>query len=139
VKRRLSRGLCFSAGWVGKNWTRGIERLDETVFGGELCDMVKVDDMWGGGTGTCSFCRMVDDLQRSRMPIRCGAMVEALEGRGFSSWRVHLQLTFSFRSHCGPGVDSASNVNEHQEYFLWRGDKGGRCVGLTICLHVPIV
>jgi hypothetical protein len=23
----------------------------------------------------------------------------------------------SFRSHYGPGVDSASNRNEHQEYF----------------------
>ena len=31
--------------------------------------------------------------------------------------------------HCGPGVDSASNRNEYQEYFL--GGKGGRCVGLT--------
>ena len=30
------------------------------------------------------------------------------------------------------GVDSASNRNEHQEYFL--GSKGGRCH-----LHVPIV
>ena len=24
----------------------------------------------------------------------------------------------SFRSHCGPGVDSASNRNEYREYFL---------------------
>jgi len=31
--------------------------------------------------------------------------------------------------NCGPGVDSASNRNEYQKYFL-RG-KGGRCVGLT--------
>ena len=29
----------------------------------------------------------------------------------------------------GPGVDSASNRNEYQEYLL--GGKGGRCVGLT--------
>ena len=29
----------------------------------------------------------------------------------------------------GPGVDSASNRNDYQEYFL--GGKGGRCVGLT--------
>jgi hypothetical protein len=29
----------------------------------------------------------------------------------------------------GPGVDSASNRNEYQEYFL--GGKRGRCVGLT--------
>ena len=25
----------------------------------------------------------------------------------------------SFRSHYGPGVDSASNKNEYQECFLW--------------------
>ena len=31
-----------------------------------------------------------------------------------------------------PGVDSASNRNECQEYFLGGGvGKGGRCVGLT--------
>ena len=23
-----------------------------------------------------------------------------------------------FRSHCGPGVDTASNRNEYQEYFV---------------------
>jgi len=27
-------------------------------------------------------------------------------------------LTYTFRSHYGPGVDSASNRNEYQEYFL---------------------
>jgi len=37
-----------------------------------------------------------------------------------------------FRTHYGPEVDSASNINEYQEYFL-RG-KGGRCVGLTTLL-----
>jgi len=37
--------------------------------------------------------------------------------------------TKSFRSHYGPGVDSASNRNECQEYFL--GVKSGRCVRLT--------
>ena len=35
----------------------------------------------------------------------------------------------SFRSHYGPGVDSTSNSNEYQEYFL-RG-KGGHCVRPT--------
>ena len=34
----------------------------------------------------------------------------------------------SFRSHYGPGVDSACNRNEYQEYFS--GGKGGRCVRL---------
>ena len=35
----------------------------------------------------------------------------------------------SFRPRYDPAVDSASNRNEYQEYFL--GGKGGRCVGLT--------
>ena len=43
----------------------------------------------------------------------------------------------SFRLHYGPGVDSASNRNEYQEYFL--GGEGGRCVRLTTCHHpVPL-
>jgi len=63
-------------------------------------------------------------------------LVEALryksEGRGFDSrWcQWNISLTYSFRPHYGPVVDSASNRNEYQEYFL-RG-KGGRCVGMTI-------
>jgi hypothetical protein len=42
------------------------------------------------------------------------------EGSGFDSrWWLHYV----------PRVDSASNRNEYQEYFL--GGKGGQCVGLT--------
>ena len=42
------------------------------------------------------------------------------EGRWFDSRRCHwnFSLTKSFRSHNGPGVDSASNINEYQERFL---------------------
>jgi len=39
----------------------------------------------------------------------------------------------SFRSHYGPGVDSAPNRNEYQEYFP--GGKSGRCVRLTTYHH----
>jgi len=51
-------------------------------------------------------------------------LVEALrykaEGRGFDSRWYHwnFSLTQSFQPHYGPGVDSASNRNEYQEYFL---------------------
>jgi len=51
-------------------------------------------------------------------------LVEALryklEGRGFDSQWCHwnFSLTLSFQLHYGPGVDSASNRNEYQEYFL---------------------
>jgi len=43
-----------------------------------------------------------------------------LEGRWFDSRWFHwnFSLTQSFRSHYGPGVDSASNRNDYQEYFL---------------------
>jgi len=39
----------------------------------------------------------------------------------------------SFQLHYGPGVDSASNRNEYQEYFL--GVKSSRCVRLTTYHH----
>jgi len=39
--------------------------------------------------------------------------------------------------HYGPGVNSASNRNEYQEYFL--GGTGGQCIRLTTYLHpVPL-
>jgi len=61
-------------------------------------------------------------------------LVEALrykpESGGFDSRWCHWNFSLiSFRPHYGPGVDSASNRNEYQEYLL--GGKGGRCVGLT--------
>jgi len=41
-------------------------------------------------------------------------------GRGIDSRWCHWNflVTLSFRSHYGPGVDSASNRNEYQVYFL---------------------
>ena len=55
---------------------------------------------------------------------RGGVVVKALRyipvGRGFNSRWCHWNflVTQSFRSHYGPGVDSASNRNEYQVYFL---------------------
>jgi hypothetical protein len=47
-------------------------------------------------------------------------LVEALrykpEGRGFDFRWCHWIFSFT-RPHYGPGVDSASNRNEYQEYF----------------------
>jgi len=60
-----------------------------------------------------------------------------LGGRGFDSQWCHwnFSVTYSFRPHYGPEVDSASNRNEYQEYFL--EGKGSRCVGLqTYHLYV---
>jgi hypothetical protein len=49
---------------------------------------------------------------------------------GRSRVRVPMRwISSSFQPHYGPGVNSASNRNEHQE-SSW-GVKGGRCVRLT--------
>ena len=71
-------------------------------------------------------------------------LVEALrykpEGRGFDPRWCHwnFSLTQSFRPLYGPGVDSASNRNEYQEYFL--GVKAADASGWQpYHLHVPTV
>ena len=66
------------------------------------------------------------------MPCRRGALRYKPAGREFDFRWSHWNFSViqSFRSHYGRGVDSASNRNEYQVYFL--GGKGGRCVRLTI-------
>ena len=69
--------------------------------------------------------------------LRCCATNRKVAGSipaGVSGFFIDIR---SFRSHYSPGVDSASNRNEYQEYFL--GGKGGRCVRLTTYHHpVPL-
>ena len=63
-------------------------------------------------------------LWRAWRSIHGGTVVKVLcyksEGRWFDpSWcHCNFLLTKRFRSHYGPGVDSASNRNEYQEHFL---------------------
>jgi len=50
--------------------------------------------------------------------LRCCAtnrQVVGLIPAGVSGFLIDVK---SFRSHCGPGVDSACNRNEYQEHFL---------------------
>jgi hypothetical protein len=92
-----------------------------------------------GSIPNFSFCT-VDRLLMLCLTLLSAVaqLVEALrykpEDRGFDSqWcQRNVSLTWFFRSHYGPGVDSACNRNECQEYFL--GRKGGQGVGLTILL-----
>jgi len=46
---------------------------------------------------------------------------------------VIFSMTYSFRQHYGPGVDSTSNTNGYQGYSL--GVKCGRCLGMTTLPH----
>ena len=58
------------------------------------------------------------------------AMRYKAEGRGFDYRLCHWNflLAYSFRTLCGPGVESISNSTLPPGIFL--GSKGGRCVGL---------
>jgi len=50
--------------------------------------------------------------------LRCHATNRTVAGSipaGVSEFFIYIK---SFRLHYGPGVDSASNRNEYQEYFL---------------------
>ena len=61
----------------------------------------------------------------NKQGARGGVVAKALRykpaGRGFGSRWCHwnFSVTKAFWSHYGPGVDSASNINEYQVYFLW--------------------
>ena len=78
-----------------------------------------------------SFIHYLDSFRRHAVAQFVQALRYKPEGRGFDSRWCHWKcaLTKSFWSHCGPGLDSASNINEYQEYFL--GGKGSQCIGLT--------
>jgi hypothetical protein len=47
-----------------------------------------------------------------------GALRYNPEGRGFDSRWCHWKFSLTFQPHYSPGVNSASNRNEYQEYFL---------------------
>jgi len=74
--------------------------------------------------------------QNTRGTLLVAQLVEALryksEGRGFDPrwchWNFFIDIILP-AALWHLGVDSASNRNEYQEYFL--GGKGGRCVRLT--------
>ena len=63
------------------------------------------------------------------------------EGRRFNSRWCYWNFSLTYNIDYGFGVDSVSNRNEYQEYFLGEGErlKRGRCVGLTnltCCLEI---
>ena len=70
--------------------------------------------------------------------LRCCATNRKVAGSIPAAGVIGLFIDIKFfRSHYGPGVDSASNKNEYPEHFL--GVKGSRCVRLTTYHHpVPL-
>jgi hypothetical protein len=64
-------------------------------------------------------------VQRGHAVAQLETLRHKPEGRVSLEFLIDIILPADY----GPGVDSASNRNEYQEYFL--GGKGGRFVGLT--------
>ena len=66
------------------------------------------------------YLRIIQKLKGTAVAqwLRCCATNRKVAGwipASVSGFYINLK---SFRSHYGPGVDSASNRNEYQEYFL---------------------
>ena len=75
-----------------------------------------------------SLCR--GEGRGDAVPLLFEALCYMPEGCGFDSRWSHwnFSLTKSFQPHNGPGIDSASDRHEYQEYFL--GSRDSRCVWL---------
>jgi hypothetical protein len=110
--------------------TIGVIEIFQYIF---FRPFVIVSDKSGRGHVTNQSVPPPTPLRLSK--LLSSDLVKALcykpEGRGFDSrWCYwNFSSTSTFQPHCGPRVDSASNRNEYQEYFMV--GKGGRCLGLT--------
>jgi len=71
---------------------------------------------------TTYFCGLINVLifDEDRGSTVVKVLCYKSEGLWFDFRWCHwnFSFTYSFRSHYGPGVDTASNRNEYQEYFL---------------------
>ena len=73
------------------------------------------------------FTALKPHLTAVAQRLRCWATNRKVAGSipaGFSGFFIDIK---SFRSHYGPGVDSASNRNEYQEYLLEAKLAGALC------------
>ena len=116
----VKRATCFISIWSRLQsppppWVRAWYDLFVAKSNGQV-PMIKIDLHWKVGTAAAQW-------------LRCCATNWKVFGSfpaGVSGFFIDIK---SFRSHCGPGVDSASNRNEYQGHLL--GGKGDRCVRLT--------
>jgi len=76
---------------------------------------------------TASWFTVCNHTLLPRPTLQCYAATVMLHEQENLSHTL-LNMTRFFRPHYSPGVESASNRKEYQEYFL--GGKGGLCVGL---------
>jgi len=110
-------------------WEENKYSVDRRVAGG-VCRLME-------GSNVERLYRVwTSELCVSELKHAVVQLVEALrykkEGRSFhSQWRHwDFSLAYSFRPHCGSVIDSATNRNEYQEYYVV--GKDGHCVGLIL-------
>jgi len=107
-------------------------RIARSVWGMTPVAGIVTSKVWTASAGRCCFTSMLNyaDYYYYFYYYYHNWASHGVEDRGFDSrWgHYNFSLTQSW-PHYDPGVDSASNRNEYQQYFL--GGKGGRCVGLT--------
>ena len=92
-----------------------------TLNGVEIRLCSSVCDPIGMVVATFTFIRGAYPASRDRGSTVVNVLCYKSEGRWFDpswfQWIFFIDIK-SFRSHYGPGVDSASDRNEYQEYFL---------------------
>ena len=79
------------------------------------------------GTAWSAMCRRVRDSNYEILPIRILKAGRSRVRFPMASFEFFIDIILP--AVLCPGIDSSSNRDEYQEYFL--GSKGGRCVGLT--------
>ena len=92
-------------------------------------------NIWLRNTKLCISLRVTTAVGLHMVVVSCvlHRLVNSVRGRRWRSWLRHCATAegpwFDSRPHYGPRVDSTSNRNEYQEYFM--EGKGGRYVELT--------
>jgi len=111
---------CLSACLSYNTYTRHLpERYMEQGFAVNISDC--------GNDAVCYRHWQINFVIRYSNDAREHAVAHVLQD-GRSRFRYAMESFEFLWPNCGPGVDSPSNRNEYQGYFLW--DKGGRCVWL---------
>ena len=114
------------------NWTFVLQHVTRHRFDGAplgklvlpTCPLTCLLCLSGNRSSLCLKQIKLFLFRSGRDTLLVAQLVEALcykpEGRVFDSEWCHwnFSLTKSFRPHYGPAVDSVSNGNKYQEYFL---------------------
>ena len=109
---------------LGGKEDRELPRMDYTRALTSLIEYSSLSrSIFQRGEIEVNFERIMTSIFPQSMKPGGTAVAQWLIGRSLvRSQPVPLELFIdinSFRSHYGPGVDSASNRNEYQYYFLW--------------------